>query len=413
MRRVFNIRSLPAQMILSFVGVIILTAAIAGLPAIWLIREQFEKQAWSQVFQGVRAAQALYAATRSELANFATLTAERPTLRDFVDDSDQTELLGYLQRIQTVAELDLVAVCRADNQAIAAMVSPVPESLCQNWLLSGYHLVERGDLAQVWLTESHPITVPGGSAGTVIVGKQLDVEFARLMRAETGFEHTLLVRGRSVASSFTAEELSIEPLGHRSTPCEGIEELECSTFHLDGRPYYAARTPLGRSDLELELALPVAGSTGTQRHLVWVLALSTLGVALTGSIIGVLLARRISQPLVRLAKSATSFSEGDLSSSLDVEARVHEVVQVSQTLEGARKDLLTTLTNLRKEKNWINHLLESIIEGIVTLDNYKRITFFSHGAERITGWSRKSVLNRDCDQIFKLAQSNVPFSKVT
>ena len=84
---------------------------------------------------------------------------------------------------------------------------------------------------------------------------------------------------------------------------------------------------------------------------------------------------------------------------------------MSQTIENSRKDLLATLYQLRREKNWINHLLESIVEGVVTLDNYNRITYFSHGAEKITGWPRDKVLNRHCDQVFKLADSNLRFSK--
>lgn len=84
---------------------------------------------------------------------------------------------------------------------------------------------------------------------------------------------------------------------------------------------------------------------------------------------------------------------------------------MNQTLKSSRKDLLTILYQLRREKNWINHLLESIVEGVVTLDNYHRITYFSHGAEMITGWSREKVLNRHCDQVFKLADGNLSFSK--
>jgi two-component system phosphate regulon sensor histidine kinase PhoR len=84
---------------------------------------------------------------------------------------------------------------------------------------------------------------------------------------------------------------------------------------------------------------------------------------------------------------------------------------VNQTLEDPHKDLLSTLYELRREKNWINHLLESIVEGVITLDNYFRITYFSNGAEKITGWSRENVLKRHCDQVFKLADSNLSFSK--
>ena len=59
--------SLSAQMILSFVALVFLTALAIGLPAIFLIRDQLTRQAWAQVEQGGRATQALYASSRSEI----------------------------------------------------------------------------------------------------------------------------------------------------------------------------------------------------------------------------------------------------------------------------------------------------------------------------------------------------------
>ena len=94
----FNLQSLSAQMILSSIALVLLMAAAAGLPAIWLIRGQFDRQAWAQVNQGSRAAQALYEAKQSELAGLATLTAQRPTLQDLLAQGDQAALNAYLDK---------------------------------------------------------------------------------------------------------------------------------------------------------------------------------------------------------------------------------------------------------------------------------------------------------------------------
>ena len=84
----FGFHSLSAQMILSFIALVLLTAVTAGAPAIWLLRDQLERQAWAQVEQGRRATQALYAAWQSDVADLATLTAQRPTLRDLLARAD-------------------------------------------------------------------------------------------------------------------------------------------------------------------------------------------------------------------------------------------------------------------------------------------------------------------------------------
>ncbi len=155
----------------------------------------------------------------------------------------------------------------------------------------------------------------------------------------------------------------------------------------------------------------VAEITATQQRLMLIFASSIIAVSAMVSVLGVFLARRISQPLVRLADTAGEFSKGDLSTSVEVDAQVREVQQVALALETARIDLERTLENLEREKLWINHLLESIVEGIVTIDIEGQITFFSDGAERITGWSRDEVLKHSCDEIFKLPELDSVISR--
>jgi two-component system phosphate regulon sensor histidine kinase PhoR len=131
-----------------------------------------------------------------------------------------------------------------------------------------------------------------------------------------------------------------------------------------------------------------------------------------GSIFGVLLARRIGQPLVRLSEAATSFSLGDLETPVKTESRVNEITQVAKALESARIDLLATMTSLQSERDWSDHLLASIVEGIITLNDAGRITFFSHGAERVTGWRKAEVIGRHIDEIFQVENQEKTFSNL-
>jgi two-component system nitrogen regulation sensor histidine kinase NtrY len=139
---------------------------------------------------------------------------------------------------------------------------------------------------------------------------------------------------------------------------------------------------------------------------------SIVSVAIASSFLGAFLARRISRPLARLTEAATALSQGDLDSSVATEAQVREVVLVAQALESARIDLQRTLTELRQEKAWTDHLLEAFVEGIVTLDHRGRITFFSRSAERITGWGHDEVLNRSCDEVFRPIEAGKLFSQI-
>ena len=244
----------------------------------------------------------------------------------------------------------------------------------------------------------------------------MDDEFANQMRAQTGLEHTVLVAGQPVASSLGNGLLSAQTA--RSIPAEACEQC---TLAVNDEPYYGYSFLLpvssiegtrAETELSAEVALAVADIAATQQRLVWTLAGSIILVAAIGSVLGTFLARRINRPLTRLTKAATALSQGDLDTSMAIEARVREIALVSRALEQARLDLLHTLAELRQEKAWTDHLLEAIVEGIVTLDGRGRITFFSHGAERITGWQRAEVVGRSCDEIFQVLETDQTFSEL-
>jgi PAS domain S-box-containing protein len=431
-------QSLPAQMILSFVVLVLLTAVAIGLPAIWLIRDQMTRQAWAQVEQGRRATQALYASRQSELIQLATLTAQRPTLRELLLEEDRSALPAYLHTLQAGAGLDLVLVCDAERQPVAQAGEVDAGTLCLAEAESGFHIALKDSIPQAWLLAAHPTDEVSDNAEAeflVVVGVVLDNTFAVQMRDQTGLEHTILVDGQPAATSL--------PVGAAFyQPCDPVSPADAGsdcrvTFSLDGAPYYAIRIPLSEPELgaepvtspgtyelrrdvgsgqptglEDEMALLVSDIFATQRRLILTLVGAILVVAAVGSGTGALLAQRIGKPLHSLTEAAAALSRGDLSKPMVVEARVREIALVAQALENARADLQQTLDQLRQEKAWTEHLLEAIIEGIVTLDRHGRITFFSRGAERITGWQRDEVLGRTCNQVFQSLEVDEPFSQL-
>ena len=399
-----RLSSLSAQMILSFIALVLLTAAAVGLPALWLIRGQLHRQALAQVGQGSRAAQALYEARENELSSLATLTAQRPTLHELLLRQEGDELSVYLDTLQKSLELDLVLICGSGQRVTASASEAALTSLCDREEPAGFHVIPTDTVPQVWLFAIHPLVDQTPSLPyTVLLGQHLDDEFAMQMRDQTGLEHTVLVEEEPVASSLLARQLVHDP---------GLKDAPQDTLTVDDRPYYITRLPLGSESIQSEVALEITDVTVTQRQLAWTLFGSILVVAVVASLVGTFLARRISSPLAHLAEAAGAMSRGDLDTPMTVDARVREVALVAQALDGARADLKRTLTELRQEKAWTDHLLESIVEGIVTLDRQGRITFFSHGAEQITGWRRDEVLDRSCDQVFHPIETDRSFSQL-
>ncbi len=390
-------------MVVSSIALVLLMAAAAGLPAVWLIREQLDRHAWSQVEQGRLAAQALYAVQQSELAGLATLAAQRPTLGYLLVDGDQDALSAYLATLREGSGLDLVLVCDA-GQLVSHAGESIAVDYCAESLLSNFYVVPAGPVVQAWHFASHVLANEAGDPlGSVVVGLALDDEFARQMRSQTGLEHALLVDGEPVATSLAARKVRL--------PAAGGDAAQ-GTYTLAGRPYYAARFPLDGAGPEAEVALDVAEITMTQRRLVLTLAGSILAVGVVASLLGTYLARRIGRPLARLADAAGAMSREDLDRPLAVETRVREIALLAQALENARADLNRSLAELRQEKAWTDHLLDAIVEGIATLDQRGRVTFFSRGAERITGWQRDEAVGSSCDRVFRPIETDEPFSKL-
>ena len=100
-----NLRSLPARLVLGFVGLVILTALAVGIPSVLIFRTQLDIQAQRQISQGQLSTQALLAAQQTELTNLALLTAQRPTLREYIATGSD-DLILYLEILRTGADLD-------------------------------------------------------------------------------------------------------------------------------------------------------------------------------------------------------------------------------------------------------------------------------------------------------------------
>jgi PAS domain S-box-containing protein len=410
-RRIIDRYSLTVQMVLSFAALALLTAAAVGLPAIILIRNQVNQQAWAQLSQGIRATHALYEATQSNVRDLATLTGQRPTLRRLLAETGAEPLAEYLAILRSGTDLDLLGVCDSQQRPLAWAGESFTEAMCAQSSAGGSFLNVTASQTQIWLLATEAVEQGDLLLGHVVAGIALNDDFVRQMKDRTGLEHTLIVGGQAVASSFPSGAGAWSRGDYRAVdgPISGAENP--AELRLDSRSYFVSRITTVDSAFDEEVALDIAGVVATERRLVGLLVGSIVLVALFGSVLGVFLARRVGMPLTTLARAADRFSTGELDRSVHVEARVREVSQLAQALENARVDLQRYLTELRQAKIWNDNLMEAIHEGIATLDQDGHITFFSPGAERILGLSQEEVLHRHCDEVFRVGDADEKFSR--
>ena len=403
--------SLSVQVVAALVILIILASLAIGIPAIWLIREQLDRLAWTLVSQASHTTQTSLAARQSELSNLAILTAQRPTLLELVESGDQSQLIPYLETLREGAGLDLVLLCGPDGEPIVQAGSPISEQACQTVSKSDIYLSPSDSNAAGWILASRPIL--NNSAISVVAGQRLDEDFLEQLRQQTGVEQIFLIDGQMIAGTIPYDPLSWEVVNNNASIAANPtdESVTIGGFTLNGMLHYAARSRYNETELETIVSLPITNILAIQRRLTWTMSAGIAIVILISSALGFILAKRISLPLDRLRGAAMALRRGDLDNSIPADFQVREVTQVAYALEDARIALRHTLEQLRLEKAWGDHLLESVVEGIITLDRQRRITFFSQGAERITGWKKEQVLMKSIDDIFRMHGTNERFSQ--
>lgn len=435
-------QALPIQLTLILAGLIVATALLSWFPESWLIQEQLEQQAWSQVEQGRRITQSLYRQQSLEANDLAEYIALLPEVRRLLQaDMDSTlgndlymQLRLHLNLLNNQANFDLLLICNDDNEIVmqlGAIDSPTSayHPLCantnegtspsENTRQEDVYLFASATNPEAWWLTTKPI---GDELGKLVLGQALNDLFAIRMHAQTGLEHTILVNDQPVATSLarlvpqasprpnTAFRTLLPAPPARTTPVTGQTHV---TFGWNGIPYYGSQVMLLSPMLVDEVALDVSTLGQVKERIMRSQLMSLVLLGLTGVLVAALLARHISGSLSKLAQAAVQFSAGDLESPVPISQGVREVTQVAQSLEQARLDLRHMVVALQREKAWSEYLLQAIVEGIMTLDKAGYITFWSLGAERITGWSRAKVLHRHCDDVFTSALTQAKFSEVT
>jgi PAS domain-containing protein len=400
---------LSAQLVLGFVFLALLTTV--SIVAIHLIGDRLEQQAWVQVEQGARASEALLAATENDIQNLARLTAQRPTLLELVHGPEQEALLEYLNTLRLSTGLDMILLCDNENRllSIDENIALLPD--CEEITPQGYYIFTDAGNSEAMLTDTSMVYSAEQEIARVVVGLHLDESLMSRMKSQTDMEHLLWMDNTILATNFPSMN-DLSGIQNHIQEDDTTQEVKRSSFSLNSRLYYASYYTIDQSGLEIEVALDVTDIITMRRQLVWSLIGIIFVIAVIGSILGILLVRNIGKSFQNLTHAAARISEGDLDTPVQFISHVREATLVAQTLEKARQDLNRIVTELREEKAWGDHLLEGIVEGIVTLDSDNKITFFSSGAEKISGWTREQVLHQPCDTFFQPLDHTQSFTEL-
>jgi PAS domain S-box-containing protein len=305
----------------------------------------------------------------------------------------------------------MVLICDGQGKPVVQVGLAISAQACQAVKGNKVYQELEESLISGWLLASQPVL--DRSENIVVVGQALDSDFSGQLRQQVEQEHLLLFNGALLGGSFPDDSLIWDELTSGQSRLVVSQESDRSTeeVNLAGTDYFAIRSTYEQTGLETIVLLPGTSIAETQQRLTRTAVGGILIVSIICSLLAVFFTQRISRPLENLKDSAIAFRMGDLTSPVMTNTRIREVAEVSYALEDARIALRHTLEELRREKAWGDYLLESVVEGIITLDRQDRITFFSPAAERITAWRQEQVLGKSIDDVFRLADREKLFSQ--
>lgn len=403
-----GLHRLRSQLTFTFLAGFLGIGIAIGLPAVVLISRQASSQAQLLLNQAVVASGAFMQREGSDLQSLALLISQRPTLTELLEEQNVASLVTYLNTLQEGANVDLILICSDGNE-----ITGIDGSLagfCQLDSQSGYATLPSNEGLYVYAAAD--VTSVAQPLYRVFIGKNVSSILSDLQK-ETGLLYFLIQQdGATYTSDPSIETAStLATVLLESSTNAANRSLQQRSLNIDQHRYILSNQVIDPSlELYLISALNVDDQIAVQQSLSSSLLFGLFFIVLIASALGIWLSQRISQPIVRLANAAAEFRQGNLDSQISIQSSVLEISQLANTLEDGRIALQHSLHQLQAEKAWIEHLLNSIIEGMLTLDNENRITFASAGISKITGDGPEQILGERIDDIFLPLEAETNFS---
>lgn len=374
-----------------------------GLPATLLLENQTNRHMQALIDQSDQTTLALLDNKTVQLENLALLIVERPTLSLLMEEGGTEQALSdYLEEFLANTGVDALMVCR-DQERLSYAGNETISDFCHSSDPNGLMIV--GD--QVWLISNSTLSSISSGEANVIVGQSFN-SILREFNVQSGLDYFLFKDDQLVAAC--QENVSQEIADGISADTQKYQILKLGSDH--SYPTHMATTISVSTDQDFVLIglLNIESYSAFNRQIRNITLITLVSVSLLGAVIAILLSRRISKPINQLAHSAAAMREGDLTTPLTTSSKIQEISQLTNALEDARVSLQHSLMQIRKEKAWIEDLLDSIVEGLLTIDDNARITYASQSIGNIIGTDPSGILGRSIDDYFKATTGEDLFS---
>lgn len=240
----------------------------------------------------------------------------------------------------------------------------------------------------------HTFESPGNVARLVnALAAGEDIEKLIVVKQREGVAIVAAAHENSWIGGLAETQLSAEDWDHIKTALQ-TRQAEAHEDTESGQRFEAVLPIIMRSDDQrnsVEGAIYVTISTTrmqaqTQRHVLSITAQLFGLICITGALLYAFLQHNVLSPLEALRQAMLQHTTGDQIVYAPV-ARLDEIGQLSQTYNQLRDAVQSYETRLKV-------ILNTVVDGVITVDDSEHILSFTRSAERIFGYSASEVIGK-------------------
>jgi len=150
----------------------------------------------------------------------------------------------------------------------------------------------------------------------------------------------------------------------------------------------------------MRTSVPLDPIDETLKNIEIKIVLGGLFIALIAAILSLLVSRLISRPIEEIKKGAESFARGEFEHRLPVFTS-EELGSLSETMNQMAVELQKRINGMREQRNELEAVLSSMVEGIIALDNEQNIISINKAAAQMLGTSPYDVQGRSIQEVFR------------
>jgi two-component system phosphate regulon sensor histidine kinase PhoR len=130
------------------------------------------------------------------------------------------------------------------------------------------------------------------------------------------------------------------------------------------------------------------------------IAIGGLLIAILAAILSLVVSRRISRPIEEIRKGAECFAQGDFKCRLPLSGS-EELGSLSETMNQMAIELQERINGMREQRNELEAVLSSMIEGVIALDKEERVISINQAAAQMFETNPGSAQGRSIQEVVR------------